>query len=255
MERHRGTLRARRSRLRTAAAVLLALGGTALGFTGEGARPAPRRPRTASAAEATPEVAPGAGAAAEGDAAKSAKIPFKELQVGQTLDGAVVNRWRTVGCLVDVGAEKTGLLEVGEFRDGFPREGNAFRRGDKVQVRVLDVTDGKLFLTMRSGDLTRPPRRRTDPPDVEAFAGVSPEAWLEGQVDALTTWGAFVAVTPPSGGKPASGMVHKSRFSDGFPDDASKAVRGGKVRVRVLAVDAEKGKLELSMREGGELVF
>uniref|UniRef100_A0A7S4SG78 S1 motif domain-containing protein n=1 Tax=Alexandrium monilatum TaxID=311494 RepID=A0A7S4SG78_9DINO len=253
----RGTLRPRRPWLRAAAAAaaaaVLALaarpcerplgaaraGAAAPAFVAAAARRQARAPAAARAAEAE--------AAARG-AADEPKTPLAELQVGQTLEGVVTNRWRTVGCFVDVGAERAGLLEVGEFRDGFPTEGNNYKRGDKVQVRVLDVSDGQLCLSLRSGDLARPPRRPKGPPaDVTPLEGVSPDEWLEGEITSLTTWGAFVAVPPPSGGDPVIGMLHKSYFRDGFTDDAVKAVRGGRVKVRVLSMSVADKKVTLSM--------
>jgi len=199
-----------------------------------------------------PARVPSVARAAEGDEAgpsPSSKTPIAELQVGQSFDGKISKRWRTVGCFVDIGVENEGMLEVGEMRDGFLAEGNTYKAGDEVKVRVLDVTDGKLFLSMRSGDLSRPPRRREAAPNAAALEGVGPDAWLDGEVTALTTWGAFVAVVPPSGeGNPVVGMVHKTNFNDGFADDAERAVRGGRVKVRVLSTDVETNKVGLSMK-------
>jgi len=179
------------------------------------------------------------------------KIPFEELNVGDVFEGSVKNRWRTVGVLVDIGAEKNGLLAIEEFEDGFPVGGNKFRLNEHVQVRILEVDNGKkeFFLTRRSGSLDRPPRFKATKPDVSVLTGVSPEQWLDGEITSMSLFGVFVAVEPPSGGETVVGMVHKSEMRQGFASNPKVATRGGQVSVRVLEINATSSKISLSMKD------
>lgn len=172
---------------------------------------------------------------------RSSVKPGDEIQ-------CTVTRVKTnLGVFVDLGDRLVGLIEAHELRDGFPRGGRQLRKGENVTARVLDVSGGKLFLTLRSGSLERPPRMRIDPMDVSAFAKLPADTWLDGEVYAFTTFSAFIKVASPTDGVPVLGVAPKEEFSEGFVDDADKAVRGGKVKVRVLEVKVDAKRMRLSM--------
>ena len=104
-------------------------------------------PSAAAAAAAAPvAVAPAAAGGREpgsgGPGEGPAPCSLRELEVGQTLEGRVVQIYCPAGVSVDVGCGETlGFLEVEEFQDGFPSEGPfSFQNGDAVAVRVLDVS-------------------------------------------------------------------------------------------------------------------
>merc|ERR1711972_1197634 len=164
------------------------------------------------------------------------------------LTGTVLKTWLQHGVFVDVGAEKEAFLELGEYRDGFTGT-NDFKKGDPVSARVLDLHEGKLFLTRRTGDLTRRPRGTSPKPDTKNLPQISPDAWLDGEVEGVTIWGMFVIVTLTEGGDPVVGAVHKSEFPEGFEDKATETMRGGKVRVRVLKYDHEKKRVVMSLKD------
>ena len=70
------------------------------------------------------------------------------------------------------------------------------------------------------------------------------EQWLEGTVRNIVDFGAFVDV-----GVGEDGLVHISELSDRFVESPYDVVAvGDRVRVRVLRVDREKGRIALSMR-------
>ena len=67
---------------------------------------------------------------------------------------------------------------------------------------------------------------------------------LEGRVSNVTNFGAFVDL-----GVKRDGLVHLSELSDGWVDDPREIVRVGQiVKVRVLEVDRERGRISLSMK-------
>merc|ERR1740123_2038041 len=86
-----------------------------------------------------------------------------DFTVGETVAGKVIKVIKS-GVVVNVGAEKLAILDAGEVRDGFPVEGMP-PKDSLVKARVLDLQGGELRLTMRSGDLARPPRERISPGD------------------------------------------------------------------------------------------
>lgn len=175
--------------------------------------------------------------------------PLKGLEVGQQFVGKVSKVWTMMGAIVDIGVGKEGRLEIGEYRDGF-QDTNDLRKGDEVNVRVLRVHDGKLFLTRRTGDLARPPPRlQQGKTDLSAVPDISPDVWLEGEIEGFSTWSLWVLVTPPGGSEPVVGMLHKSEFRDGFADSPAEAIVGGKVRVRVLEINRQDNKMKMTMKK------
>mmetsp|Transcript_18030 Transcript_18030/g.35384 ORF Transcript_18030/g.35384 Transcript_18030/m.35384 type:complete len:310 (-) Transcript_18030:50-979(-) len=196
-------------------------------------------------------------------------LSLHELRVGQVLSGKVVQIYAPSGVSVEVGCHETlGFLEVEEFEDGFPFEGPfKYKPGNNLTVRVLDVDpqakiddhgqpdphgdhgdNGKLHLTLRSGDLIRPPRYKADasrPANLESFLAVPSGAWLEGEVVKMSDWAAFVKVTAPSGDA-FVGILYRDHFRPGF---AEMVIRGCEARVRIHEVDSQCRRLILTMAE------
>jgi uncharacterized protein len=68
---------------------------------------------------------------------------------------------------------------------------------------------------------------------------------LQGVVTNVTAFGAFVDV-----GVHQDGLVHVSHLADRFIKDPNEAVSAGQlVKVKVLAVDLERKRISLSIRE------
>jgi len=194
-------------------------------------------------------------------------LSLYDLRVGQVLSGKVVQIYAPGGVSVEVGCHETlGFLEVEEFEDGFPFEGPfRYRPGDELTVRVLDVDpqaqidghgqpdphgdhgdNGKLHLSLRSGDLMRPPRYKADtkkPANLEPFRAIPPEAWLEGEVVKMSDWAVFVRVVAPCG-EPFVGILYRDHFHPGF---AETVIRGCQARVRIHEVDLQCRRLVLTM--------
>jgi uncharacterized protein len=80
--------------------------------------------------------------------------------------------------------------------------------------------------------------------DVTEPKDLKPGMVLEGVVTNIVAFGAFVDI-----GVHQDGLVHLSQLADRFVRDAAEVVRvGQKVRVTVLGVDLERGRIALSMR-------
>jgi len=175
------------------------------------------------------------------------KVAIADLEVGQTVEGRVTDT-HAYGVFVDIKAERNGLVRAEELSDkGVPEW---LKRGSKVTTRVLKVVDGKLWLTLRSGDLARPsgdfsPKARKG--DLSPFVGAPADQWFDGEVQGfLHGMGAVVAVEVPGTSDLPSGLLKKGELGEGLVDSIHV---GMKVRVRVLACDAEKGTLDLTAKE------
>merc|ERR1739838_440469 len=109
----------------------------------------------------------------------------------------------------------------------------SMRKGQKVEVRVMsvDTVAGRMNLSMKPG-----------PADWSAFEGMDPGKWHRGVVQNFTKFGAFVDVKSPNGGY-ARGWVHVT-------ESPEKIYKGKGVKVRVMSVDTEAGRLNLSMMPG-----
>jgi uncharacterized protein len=85
--------------------------------------------------------------------------------------------------------------------------------------------------------------------DITEVAQLTEGMQLEGVVTNVTNFGAFVDV-----GVHQDGLVHISELANEFVSDPHKVVKPGQiVQVRVLQVDAERNRVNLSMRpEGSE---
>jgi len=79
---------------------------------------------------------------------------------------------------------------------------------------------------------------------VETLNDLEPGMILEGSVTNVTHFGAFVDI-----GVHQDGLVHISALSDTFVEDPRQVVKAGDiVKVKVMAVDIERGRIGLSMR-------
>ncbi len=83
--------------------------------------------------------------------------------------------------------------------------------------------------------------------DITEVAHLAEGMQLEGVVTNVTNFGAFVDI-----GVHQDGLVHISELSNGFVSDPHKVVKPGQiVQVRVLQVDAERARVNLSMKAEG----
>ncbi|XOZ32309.1 Tex family protein [Halomonadaceae bacterium KBTZ08] len=83
---------------------------------------------------------------------------------------------------------------------------------------------------------------------VETLADLEPGMKLEGNVTNVTHFGAFVDI-----GVHQDGLVHISALSNEFVKDPRDVVRAGDVvTVKVLSVDKDRKRIELTMRMGDE---
>ncbi|HSG50197.1 MAG TPA: Tex family protein, partial [Longimicrobiales bacterium] len=117
--------------------------------------------------------------------------------------------------------------------------------------RYMDDEVGRPTLEDILAELRRPgrdPRDAFAPPafrdDVRKPSDLEPGMVLDGVVTNVVAFGAFVDV-----GVHQDGLVHVSQLADRFVKDPSQVVRVGQtVKVRVVSVDLDRGRIGLSMK-------
>lgn len=140
-------------------------------------------------------------------------------------------------------------LEVAELVGN----GVALARLEANLDRYVSREVGRPTLEDILDELRRPgrdPRESFQPPefreDVQSPEDLKPGMRLEGVVTNVVAFGAFVDV-----GVHQDGLVHVSELADHFVRDPAEVVRVGQpVKVTVLSVDLERGRIGLSMKSG-----
>lgn len=162
-----------------------------------------------------------------------------ELSVGQILEGTVTHV-TGFGLFVDVGAAE-GLIHRSEVTwDKAVNPLTVHALGDRVRVVVtaIDAERNRISLSIR--------RLETDP-----WVGLIERYPVGSDHDATITrlmpFGAFARI-----GDGVEGLVHISELADRRVTEPSAVVSPGHaVRVRVVAIDAERRRISLSMRHVG----
>lgn len=175
--------------------------------------------------------------------AERARQRVAALAPGQELEGTVM-RIEPFGAFVDLGGID-GLVHVSELshaRVAHPREVCAV--GDRLRVKVLKVEpapDGRMRVALSA-------RAAAPDPWVTAAQRFTPGARVPGVVVRLADFGAFVNLAPG-----VDGLVHVSQVSDRRITHVREALSPGQaVEAIVLAVEPERRRISLSLREAGE---
>lgn len=174
-------------------------------------------------------------------------IPLDKLEVGAKYAGTV-GSVLDFGAFVSFGAEVDGLVHISKVsKERVTSIYDIVEEGQEVEVWVSAVRDdGKVSLSMVEG-LIGDGARSAPNVDVEDFEGYGPDEWIDGVVQRLAPFGAFVTVTSP-GGVQAQGLVHISQVKDGFIDELSAELEEGQeVKVRVKSIDRMNNRISLSM--------
>ena len=191
------------------------------------------------------------------------KRPLEELVVGATLN-ATVRTVESYGAFLDIGYTSNGILHIAEMNEGFIKDArDLFKQGDTLEVRVkaVHLDRQQIEFTRReesSGDEPAAARstRRRRLPDLSAYATADPTAYVQGNVSAVTNFGAFVTLK-----EGIDGLVHISEIPPEMRAGELPSI-GQEVRVRVIDYDPAKRQVSLSLkpfpgaeeapREGGD---
>ncbi len=91
----------------------------------------------------------------------------------------------------------------------------------------------------------KPAKRTAETSTVKELSNLKPGMILEGTVEGIRPFGAFVDI-----GVGRNGLVHVSELAHGYVKNVSDVVNiGDRVRVKVLQVDVKKNRISLSMKD------
>jgi ribosomal protein S1 len=162
------------------------------------------------------------------------QFTWNDLEPGMQVGGKVV-RLERFGAFVDIGAQTDGLVHVSEMGTGrVAQPSDVVSEGDQVSVWIKDVDQKarRISLTL------------LEPPEVDIRA-LRPDMTLTGTVVRLESFGAFVDI-----GAGRDGMIHVTEMGRGYVGSPSEIVSvGDEVQVRVVEVDARRGRISLSMKD------
>nr|MBI2905966.1 S1 RNA-binding domain-containing protein [Chloroflexota bacterium] len=165
--------------------------------------------------------------------AASARLKLADLQPKTKLQGKV-KKIELFGAFVDVGAEKDGLLHISQLRkERTNRVEDVVNVGQEVTVwvRNVDAKAGRIDLTLLEPFLL-------DWDDLKLGRVVT------GTVNRMEKFGAFVEI-----GAERPAFIHVREMMQGRVDDPSDVVKMGQaVEAKVIAVDRQKRRIDLSMK-------
>lgn len=160
-----------------------------------------------------------------------------KFKAGETIKAPVTQVVKG-GLVVDAGVR--GFVPASMVSDHFVEDLNQFK-GQEVELKIVEIepSDNRLILSRK--ELVQAEREAKRQAVMEKLVAGDV---VEGKVARLTNFGAFIDL----GG--VDGLVHVSEISYervNKPADALKV--GQEVKVKVLSVDAEKGRISLSIKQ------
>ncbi|MFW7432237.1 30S ribosomal protein S1 [Vagococcus carniphilus] len=170
----------------------------------------------------------------EKEAAK--KELMEKIGAGDVVEGTVA-RLTNFGAFIDLGGVD-GLVHVSEISySHVDKPEDALTVGDKVTVKVLSIDPEKDRISLSIKETLPGPWD-----NIEERAAV--DSVLEGTVNRLTSFGAFVEVLPG-----VEGLVHISQISHKHIATPHEALQEGQVvTVKVLDVSEENKRIGLSIK-------
>lgn len=170
--------------------------------------------------------------------ARDVTVPVDQLLPGAVFSGKVV-AIESFGAFVDIGAFTDGLLHISQIKEGYKTDVRTlFSKGQAVKVRVtaVDTDQGRISLSMKG-------LSQEDGAEVSKDQ-LLPGAVFSGKVVAIESFGAFVDI-----GAFTNGLLHISQMKDEYITDVRDVVSVGQtVKVRVVTVDNDQGRISLSMK-------
>ncbi|MDE1499683.1 30S ribosomal protein S1 [Ligilactobacillus salivarius] len=160
-----------------------------------------------------------------------------KFKAGETIKAPVTQVVKG-GLVVDAGVR--GFVPASMVSDHFVEDLNQFK-GQELELKIVEIepSDNRLILSRKELVQAEREAKRQAVMEKLVAGGV-----VEGKVARLTNFGAFIDL----GG--VDGLVHVSEISYervNKPADALKV--GQEVKVKVLSVDAEKGRISLSIKQ------
>ncbi len=176
----------------------------------------------------------------ERDRGRKREVTLASLKVGDVVTGTVTSI-ATFGAFLDIGGIE-GLLHISDLSwHRTDKVDKVLKLGQQLQVKVLKFDPSVQRISLGLKQLTQHP-----------WSGVAQKypvnTLVKGKVTSLTAFGAFVEIEPG-----IEGLLHVSELSwkerAAKPEEVLKPQQ--EVTVRIIAVDAQKEKLSLSLKRAG----
>ncbi|MDR4435518.1 30S ribosomal protein S1 [Bacillus tequilensis] len=176
-------------------------------------------------------------AVVESEQANKKQELLQSLEAGSVLDGKV-QRLTDFGAFVDIGGID-GLVHISQLSHSHvEKPSDVVEEGQEVKVKVLSVDRDNERISLSIKDTLPGPWSQIG-------EKVKSGDVLEGTVQRLVSFGAFVEILPG-----VEGLVHISQISNkhiGTPHEVLE--EGQTVKVKVLDVNENEERISLSMRE------
>lgn len=142
------------------------------------------------------------------------------------------------GLVVDLGVR--GFVPASLVEDYFVEDFTDYK-GKRMTFKIVELDRDKNRLILSHRDIVREEKEKKKR---DVLAGLEPGQVLEGTVQRVTNFGAFIDI----GG--VDGLVHISQLSHEHVNHPSEVVEvGEKVTVKVLSVDLDNERISLSIKE------
>ncbi|MFJ8086872.1 30S ribosomal protein S1 [Lysinibacillus sp. Ag94] len=176
-------------------------------------------------------------AVVEAEKASQKKDVINQIKTGDVLDGKV-QRIASFGAFIDLGGID-GLVHISQVSHEHVSDvSEVLSEGQEVKVKVLSVDPENERISLSIKDTIPGPWSNIEE---RAAKGTI----LDGKVKRLTSFGAFVEVFPG-----VEGLVHISQIAHKHINTPHEALKEGQeVQVKVLDVNAEEGRLALSIKD------
>lgn len=176
-------------------------------------------------------------AVVEAEKASQKKNVINQIKGGDVLDGKV-QRLASFGAFIDLGGID-GLVHISQVSHEHVSDvSEVLAEGQDVKVKVLSVDPENERISLSIKETIPGPWSNIEE---RAAKGTI----LDGRVKRLTSFGAFVEVFPG-----VEGLVHISQIAHKHINTPHEALKEGQeVQVKVLDVNAEEGRLALSIKE------
>ncbi len=161
----------------------------------------------------------------------------KKFEAGETLTVPVTQIVKG-GLVVDAGVR--GFVPASMVSDHFVEDFNQYK-GQELEFKIVEIEPSENRLILSHKEIVQQEREAKKQ---EVMSQLAAGDVLDGKVARLTNFGAFIDL----GG--VDGLVHVSEISYervGKPSDVLKV--GEDVKVKVLAVDPEKDRISLSIKQ------
>ncbi|WP_155590607.1 30S ribosomal protein S1 [Lysinibacillus cavernae] len=176
-------------------------------------------------------------AVVEAEKASQKKNVINQIKAGEVLDGKV-QRLASFGAFIDLGGID-GLVHISQVSHEHVSDvSEVLAEGQDVKVKVLSVDPENERISLSIKETIPGPWSNIEE---RAAKGTI----LDGKVKRLTSFGAFVEVFAG-----VEGLVHISQIAHKHINTPHEALKEGQgVQVKVLDVNAEEGRLALSIKE------